>query len=243
MGTYIAVCDDNMADRKQMERLLGRESDIRLNDTGVLYIDSYGSEDALLKTPMKYDMFFIDLTEGTRDGMDVATTLRSDGVLCPIVLCSSKINYPEKYGNTSGYLYMNKPILKQELSDMIDYAIEEKKKRAPLIELRDDYTKTTYFVTADEIIYLKEESHQVHAIMTNGRSALFYGTLDIPRTFLRPYPFFLSLGFHILLNMNYIKRRSGRSFEMINGERLPFSIFEQKRILNAYIDYKKDEVS
>ena len=49
MGTYIAVCDDNMADRKQMERLLGRESDIRLNDTGVLYIDSYGSEDALLK--------------------------------------------------------------------------------------------------------------------------------------------------------------------------------------------------
>ena len=38
---HLAVCDDNIADRKQMERLLGRESDRRLNTTGVLYVDSF----------------------------------------------------------------------------------------------------------------------------------------------------------------------------------------------------------
>ena len=32
---HLAICDDHMADRKQMERLLGRESDRRLNTTGV----------------------------------------------------------------------------------------------------------------------------------------------------------------------------------------------------------------
>lgn len=32
---HIAVCDDNVADRKQLERLLGRESDSRKADTGV----------------------------------------------------------------------------------------------------------------------------------------------------------------------------------------------------------------
>ena len=32
---HIAICDDNVADRKQLERLLCRESDKRKADTGV----------------------------------------------------------------------------------------------------------------------------------------------------------------------------------------------------------------
>ena len=52
---HLAVCDDNIADRKQMERLLGRESDRRLNTTGILYMDSFGNKEAILTTPMIYD--------------------------------------------------------------------------------------------------------------------------------------------------------------------------------------------
>ena len=52
---HLAICDDHMADRKQMERLLGRESDRRLNTTGVLYVDSFGSKESILTTPMIYD--------------------------------------------------------------------------------------------------------------------------------------------------------------------------------------------
>ena len=61
---HIAVCDDNIADRKQMERLLGRASDRRLHTTGVLYIDSYGNVEAVMRSPMLYDAFFIDMTSG-----------------------------------------------------------------------------------------------------------------------------------------------------------------------------------
>ena len=37
---HIAVCDDNVADRKQTERLLQRASDRHASTTGVFYIDS-----------------------------------------------------------------------------------------------------------------------------------------------------------------------------------------------------------
>ena len=57
---HVAVCDDNVADRKQTERLLGRESDRRAKLTKGLYIDSYGNESALLRNPMQYDIFYID---------------------------------------------------------------------------------------------------------------------------------------------------------------------------------------
>ena len=60
---HLAVCDDNIADRKQTERLLGRESDRRSNTTGVLYVDSFGNRNAILSTPMIYDGLFMDMVE------------------------------------------------------------------------------------------------------------------------------------------------------------------------------------
>ena len=60
---HIAICDDNIADRKQSERLLSRESDKRIHTTGNLYVDSYGNVEALLKSPQRYDLFFIDMTD------------------------------------------------------------------------------------------------------------------------------------------------------------------------------------
>ena len=58
---HIAICDDNIADRKQTERLLGRESDRRAKTDNVLYIDSFGKQESVLVSPMIYDMFFIDM--------------------------------------------------------------------------------------------------------------------------------------------------------------------------------------
>lgn len=94
---HIAVCDDNVADRKQLERLLKRESDKRAASTGIIYTDSFGNSTALLSNPMQYDAFYIDmcLTEGTT-GTDVVNALTAQGVNAPIILCCSKINYREQ---------------------------------------------------------------------------------------------------------------------------------------------------
>ena len=55
---HIAVCDDNGADRKQLERLLSRESDKRMETTGNLYVTSYGNPESLLQNPRQFDVFF-----------------------------------------------------------------------------------------------------------------------------------------------------------------------------------------
>ena len=83
---HIAVCDDNVADRKQLERLLKRESDKRAASTGIIYTDSFGNSTSLLSNPMQYDAFYIDmcLTEGIT-GTEVANALIAQGVNAPIV--------------------------------------------------------------------------------------------------------------------------------------------------------------
>ena len=119
---HIAICDDNIADRKQLERLLGRESDKRKASTGVFYVDSFGDCEALAKNPMPYDLFFIDITTGKTDGLDFACELKSAGVTAPIILCSSQIDYRTKTDllpkTTYEFMHLSKPIITTELSSV-----------------------------------------------------------------------------------------------------------------------------
>ena len=73
---HIAVCDDNIADRKQTERLLGRQSDRFFKETGErLYIDSYGNVPAFMNYPQMYDGLFVDMRNEEPTGFEIAKKL------------------------------------------------------------------------------------------------------------------------------------------------------------------------
>lgn len=142
---HIAVCDDNIADREHLERLLERASDRRIHTTGVFRIDSYGNMDAVMSSPMLYDAFFIDITSGPVNGFQLVRKLIDAGVAAPIILCISTINYrviidaaiseaPADAVETSNHdvlrqklksqvQYLNKPIRVAQLDEMLDSII------------------------------------------------------------------------------------------------------------------------
>ena len=88
---HIAVCDDNIADRKQMERLLARASNQqKKNGHEGYYVDLYGNIPSLMQYPQMYDVIFLDIVNGSQNGLDIALKLRADGIVCCIVLCSDR---------------------------------------------------------------------------------------------------------------------------------------------------------
>lgn len=173
---HVAICDDNIADRKQTERLLGRESDQRAKITEGLYIDSYGNETSLLSTPMLYDIFYIDMckTEGIT-GVDVALKLCALGVRVPIYMCCSDIDYRQSELPENVY-FIEKPIKKAELSASLDHAYEIKKNAVPLIELRDE--KETYYVVENDILYAVEDGRHMIVTLSDGRKVRIDSTAD-----------------------------------------------------------------
>ena len=205
---HIAVCDDNIADRKQMERLLGRASDRRLHTTGVLYIDSYGNVEAVMRSPMLYDAFFIDMTSGPVNGFQLARKLIDAGVTAPIVLCISTIDYPsvieaaiakvpEDVSETSNHdilrrqlqkqiLYLQKPIKVKELDEMLDHAQNLKSQTVPTIELRGE--KDTLYVYEDEILYAIKDGNYVHVVLTENRSLDVLSTIHNLYTQVTAFP-------------------------------------------------------
>ena len=109
---HVAICDDNGADRKQLERLLTRESEKRHNDEGTIYADSYGNATNLLANPLQYDAIFIDIcrTPGVTV-KEIVDKLLEKGVHAPIILCCSLINYREQEypENVFSWIKLSKP--------------------------------------------------------------------------------------------------------------------------------------
>ena len=91
---HIAVCMDVAADRKQLERLLGRSADRRLAlcPDVPYYVQSYGNKDALLARPFMYDLFFIDLHYADINSVELIRELRAQGVIATIVLCPGSVD-------------------------------------------------------------------------------------------------------------------------------------------------------
>lgn len=187
---HIAICDNNIADRKHLERLLRRESDTRAHDAGVFHIDSFGQFDILFKAPMQYDLFFIDILQSDLDGYHAALMLRDAGVTVPIILCSSKVNYEDKIisaqaSNThpqdtftqNTFLHLHKPFSAPILSSILDKALIFRKTAEPTIELRSD--KDTIYVLENEIMYGKSiSSRNTEIILTKQRTITILSNIE-----------------------------------------------------------------
>lgn len=250
---HIAVCDDNIADRKQMERLLGRASDRRIHTTGVLYIDSYGNVEAVMRSPMLYDAFFIDMTSGPVNGFQLARKLIDAGVTAPIILCISTIDYPsvieaaiarvpEDVSEASNHdilrrqlqkqiLYLQKPIRVKELDEMLDHAQNLKAETVPTIELRGE--KDTLYVYEDEILYAIKDGNYVHVVLTENRSLDVLSTIHNLYTQLAMFTHFLPVSEHCFVNVTFVDRLSLLRLTMKDGRSFNVSPLELARLKKA----------
>lgn len=200
---HIAICDDNIADRKQLERLLKKESDARAMQTEGFYVDSFGNAEALSRAPMLYNAFFIDMCNSSVSTSDIVNKLTAIGVKAPIILCCSLINYQE-YSFPSNVLFLNKPIKKEELSEVIDHAITVKASAVPLIEFREESGEYCY-VTEAEIMYAVAKGAYVTITLVNGRTLSILSTLENLYSHFNKYPMIFPVNKKVLINARHIK--------------------------------------
>lgn len=240
---HIAVCDDNVADRKQLERLLGRESDKRKADTGVFYTDSFGDCYALISNPMSYDLFFLDLITDEENGLSIALKLREIGVTAPIVLCSSSINYLEKTAlletPPTDFMHLNKPILTAELSDILDKAVDMQKNRIPTIELRSD--KDTFYVKEDDIVYAVSEGNYVNVFLKSGISVPVIASMENFYQTVSIYTHMFWLTRKSLINIAYVEKISPLQVTLKGNIVLKSSPFTQKYLKSALQEYLAEQ--
>lgn len=233
---HIAVCDDNIADRKQTERLLGRQSDRIFKESGErLYIDSYGNVDAFMIHPQMYHGLFVDMTSSEKNGIEIARMLLERGVTKPIILCSSTIDYEQeatKFGLTEeNILFLNKPIKVAELTEVMDKIKLMMGDPIKVLELRGQ--KDTIYAKGDDIICVKRKGSELEINLTEGRSisiiADIYNFYDQCAIF----PQICPVSDAGLININHIASTSFGKVTLDNGMALSISLIYRNSIKQA----------
>ena len=227
---HIAVCDDNVADRKQTERLLKREAEKWIAQGDTFYTDSFGNAQALLGTPMAFDAFMIDIchTEGLA-AKDIVDQLHEKGVVAPMIMVCSNVNYREQ-DFPEGTLFLDKPLQPAKIHEIMQVVKEFSLSREPLIELRGE---ETFYVKDDEIVYAELSGYTSDVTLSDGRCITVRTNIDNLFDEIRgEHHGFVPIGTKALINIDYIKTIRFHRATMIDGKKFPV-----KGDIMRYIQY------
>ena len=239
---HLAVCDDNIADRKQTERLLSRQSDRYFKETGErIWIDSFGNVEAFMQNPQMYQGLFVDMHEDECNGFNVLKMLLDAGITSPIVMCSSTINYKElveREGiNAPNIMFLDKPIKVAEITALVNAIAETAVNSEPSIELRGK--DETIYAHGDDIICVRKIHSELEIHLTENRVVCvlddivnFYDQCSI-------FPQICPVNDNGLVNINHVKNRSFRKVTMDNDVTLPVS-FTYRNAINKARQYVQE---
>lgn len=214
----IALCDTNFADRKQMERLLERESDKRL-DSCVFYMDTYGNKDSLLGNPRTYDAYFLDMPDEQYSAYDLAKDIRLKDIVSPIIFCSSTMDYRTLGRELPNSFFLNKPILVAELSSVLDEIIQQKTENyIPTVEVRD--MSKVHYLTEKEIVYCEAPNHSriISIHLQDGAVIEAENFIDNFLTELLPLGKFFAANKNTIVNARYVSDISMFNVTIKNGK-------------------------
>ena len=223
---YLAVCDDNIADRKQTERLLGRQSDRVFKESGErIYIDSYGNVDAFMHNPQMYHGLFIDMVSGSVNGFDILKELLKAGIDRPIIMCASSIDYRKRFEeeglSAPNVYFLEKPLKVAEVTQMVDMVKSLCVTEEPALELRGK--DETVYAKGDEIICAKRVRNELLVYLTEGREISilddivnFYDQCHI-------FPQICPVNDNAIININHIAKTSFGKVTLDNSVSLPVS--------------------
>lgn len=231
----IGICDDGENVCSQIEEMLikyAKENNVKV-EVNVWYtgesLKNYLSQGRYL------DILFLDIELFKLTGIEVGDYIRNclDNMAMQIVYISGKASYAQQLFRTQPLDFLVKPILQEQVDDVMERAIKIIKKKKERFEFQKgrDY----YYIPMGEIFYLGSEGRKIK-IVTAKKRFEFYGKLKDVSKYLNED--FIMIHQSSIVNRNHIFKYAYETVELIDGTILTVSIPYRKRIREILL---KDE--
>lgn len=238
----LAVCEDNIADRKQTERLLGRQSDRIFKETGErIFVDSYGNAEAFLQNPQMYHGLFIDMVDSPMSGIDILKNLLDQRILKPIIMCCSTVDYRkqvEEAGITAeNVLFLDKPLKVAELTEVVDRIKDLNKTVEHTMELRGK--NETIYARGDDIVFIKQVKAELEVHLADGRMIALLADIINFYAECSCFPQICPINDNTLINIDHVKEKKFGKVIMDNDMVLPMP-FPYRNAIKKTEVYRKE---
>lgn len=223
---YIAIITDNIANRKHMERVLDRTSDAIKEEIGNLYIESYGTPEAMWPSIKRYDLFFVDITQDDELKLNIVYRFMELNIQNQVIICQPDDSAFSDWSTSQGFTTLAPPLDESVLTKLILETHKNAKQTAQskrIVEFRGE--GKTYYIEAERILYAKEDSQSVKVHLSDGSLIEMYGDIDAFKRAADVYEEFDSYGKDIVINKNHIQQAKGRTITLSNNETIMLSFF------------------
>lgn len=223
----IGICDDGKNVCTFIENMLlqyAKEKNIQV-DTNVWY--SGESLRDYLVSGGYLDILFLDIELFKMTGIEVGSYIRNqlDNMRLQIVYISGKASYAQQLFRTQPLDFMVKPILQEQIDEVMDMALRIIKKRNERFEFRQG--KEYYYVPVGEIVYMVSERRKIKVVTTKAVFE-FYGKLKEAAKCLSED--FIMIHQSYIVNKEYVFRYTYEMVELMDGTILTISPANRKLV-------------
>lgn len=232
---YIAICDDDDADRKQIEEMAGevcRLDKIRAE------IFCYETARALLEdlqNGREYDLLLLDVMMPIQDGMELARCLRNEEIEASIVFISSNREMALQGYEVEAARYLAKPLDPGRMREAIRFCYGKFRNNSEILlpadgSMRRIMPKDIYYI---EIKGRKSRIRQEKEEWDTSLSLRELEGMLLGQGFVRCHQSFL-------VNCRHVKNFRTSTMELTDGQSIPVSKHRIKEVRQAFFDYMKN---
>ena len=224
----VAICDDNVADRKQIERLMDREADVFIKAGDPLYIYSYGNIGSLFANFMQFDAIFVDIGNSGAGTLDkFLDLLNQNGGNSIVVVTDNECNI-----ESDKCIKLPKPFYQDKLrAVLLDVKFQRTMTHTNKIELRG--SDRTVYAEPEDVLYAQLDKFGTRVYLKDGSNIKI--TVD-PQTFfdnIEPvHKSFVLAATYTVVNVDNIEKIGFNRAIMRDGKKITLA-------LSAYLKAKK----
>lgn len=231
---YISIIADNIADRKQLERLMKRSHDALAEEVKGMYVDYFGNAQAALHAPMKYNLFILDTIEDSLAELIIAQ-LRNQSVPGPICVCR-KNGVPCSFEENTPELWtIDKPISQLALNELVLKAFAHQvANTVETLEIRGK--EKTYYVEPDDVLYATGDDIANYIYLKDGNCILQYGAFEDLYHIVFDDKRYALFKKDVLVNKNHIDSMDKHTLTLTNGQTFKTGLLAKNWILYPPVD-------
>lgn len=226
----IGICDDDVKIAEWLERMITERYETEIcRFTVKEIVDEIGTG----KEKEFPDILILDIVLGNQNGIAIAKKIQRMNARVQIIFITGYIDYVSDVFEAQPAYLLLKPIQKEKLYAAVEKALTELKEiNRQVLELtmREKVLRIPY----SEILYVESDGRYlfIHQILQTDRVTMKLSELLplLPECFLRCHQSYV-------INMEQIKKFSGKTVELQNGVVLPVSRSRYQKVKEIMLHY------
>lgn len=239
----IAICDDNQEELQGIacitNKYLGESNQ-------AAEVKLFDHPDALLKacTQESFHIFLLDMVMPMISGLELGHSIRTRSADAQIVYITTEPSLALEAYDVHPLHYLLKPLDAKALTAVLDLAVKKVnvgEESYITIKTRDGIRtllaeKILYCeYTLHKVIYVMADGTQIDTVTLVGNFKKHIEPLLEKSCFIQPHVAFV-------VNMNYVEKLDKNGFMLRNRKFVPISGKQNKKVRDAYMDYRLGEV-